>query len=94
MIWTKEQILEKLETRDRWVEKAIVAIYNRQTESEKRCEDTNEHNKVGFSSFHAKRGTYYAKWILSGKRLSGVHVEKARKLIKHYVRQLVELANR
>lgn len=41
---------------------------------------------------NAKRGTYYAKWIQSGKRLTGEHLAKARKIALYHSRQLVKIA--
>lgn len=92
--WTKERILEKLEQFPKWVERGIVAIYEKQTNEEQATENTRYYNNVGFSAFHAKQGSYYAKWILSGKHLSGPHLHKARKMIKHYAQQLVDIANK
>jgi hypothetical protein len=77
---------------DRAVEKAIVAIYNRQTVDEKSIQGTTHNNKVGFSSADARKGSYYAKWVLSGKNLTGKHLDKAREIANKYVRQLCEIA--
>ncbi len=77
---------------DRAVEKAIVAIYNLQTEDEKSSNDTRHSNNVGFSGADARLGSYYAKWILSGKNLTGKHLEKARNMANKYIRQLVQVA--
>jgi hypothetical protein len=90
--WTEKEIIALL-TRDDAVERALVAIFNRQTEDEKRSEDTKHTNTVGFSSSDAKLGTYYAKWVLSGKHLTGSHLERARKMAHKYRRQLTEQAN-
>jgi len=91
--WTKEEVLAKLEDSDNWVERGILAIYRKQTEDEKCLEHTKWANSVGFSAFHAKLGTYYANWLLKGNHLSGNHLVKARKLIKHYAGQLATIAN-
>lgn len=90
-MYTKEQILDKVQTDQKWLERAIIAIYDRQTTDEKATEDTIYHNKKGFKSCHAKRGSYYAKWILSGKHLTDYHVEKAKKMIKPYIGQLLKV---
>ena len=34
-IWTKEEILSGIQTNNKWVERGVVAIYNKQTEDEK-----------------------------------------------------------
>jgi len=92
--WTEAEIREMLQQSNRAVERGIVAIYKRQTESEQVAEETRVLNKVGFSAFHAKRGTYYAKWIQSGKNLTGNHLEKGRTLILHYAGQLTKISNK
>ncbi len=74
------------------VERAILAIYNRQTADEQNTEHTKHSNGMGFAAPDAKLGSYYAKWILSGKNLSGRHLEKARMMSYKYVRQLCEIA--
>jgi hypothetical protein len=91
--WSEKEIVALLVRPDA-VERALVAIFNRQTEDEKRSEDTKHTNTVGFSSSDAKLGTYYAKWVISGRRLTGTHLERARKMAHNYRRQLKEQANR
>jgi len=93
MEWTRDRIVSLIQTNDKAVERGIIAIYKRQTLDEQASSDTKHHNSVGFSSAHARLGTYYAKWCLSGKRLSGEHLEKCRKIVLRYVGQLMEEAN-
>lgn len=91
--WNKDSIVALIERNDRAVERAIVAIFDRQTIEEQCSEVTMNHNGVGFTAAHAKLGSYYAKWVKRGKRLSGSHLEKARAIAKKYHRQLLEIAN-
>jgi hypothetical protein len=91
--WNKENIQSLLATNDRAVERAIVRIYNNQTVSEKSAGNTIHHNGVGFSGAHARRGSYYAKWILRGRRLTRHHLDNARRIAMKYWRQLAEHAN-
>jgi hypothetical protein len=81
-----------LNMNDRAVERAIVAIYNRQTADEQSAQDTKHSNGIGFSGADARLGSYYAKWVLSGKNLTGNHLMKARMMSYKYVRQLSEIA--
>ena len=92
-IWAAESIRGLLKTSDKFVERSIVKIFERQTDDEQYMEETKVHNKRGFSSAHARRGSYYAKWIIAGKHLTGKHIEIGRRLILHYVKQWVEVAN-
>lgn len=93
LMWTKERIINLLNTNDIAVERAIVAIYNRQTADEKNVRATRHDNSMGFRANHAHRGSYYAEWIRSGRHLTGDHIRKARKIVLHYHRQLLEIAN-
>ena len=93
-VWTEAEIKEMLQRSNHAVERGLVAIYKRQTAHEQAAEQTEVLNRVGFSAFHAKRGTYYAKWVLSGRHLTGQHLEKGRKLILHYAGQLTKISNK
>lgn len=92
MTWDKAKIIQALQTNNKVVERAILAIYNLQTLDEQNSSETKHHNGVGFSGAHARLGTYYAKWIKSGNNLTGKHLEKARNIALHYVGQLETLA--
>jgi hypothetical protein len=77
----------------RAVEKAIVMLYDWQTSDEQSARDTKHTNGRGFNTAHAKLGTYYAKWIKSGKNLTGHHLGKARTIALYYAgTQLLEAA--
>jgi hypothetical protein len=88
----KEEIKGLLMSNDRAVERAMVTLYHRQTVSEQHTSSTTESNGRGFNAFHAERGTYYAKWVISGRRLTGHHLSSARKMACYYARQLAELS--
>jgi hypothetical protein len=90
---TKESIRELLSRNDRAVERAVVAIFNFQTRDEQATEDTRHHNNVGFTSWAARKGTYYAKWVQKGRRLTGHHLANARKIANHHAGQLAKIAN-
>lgn len=92
--WLRSEIESLLTINNRAVEKGIVAIFERQTEDEKASETTNHHNNIGFCGWAAKNGTYYAKWVLSGRTLSGKHLDKARKIALHHAGQLTNIANK
>ena len=92
MTITAQQLWQGLDTNSKWVERAIVVLYERQTKDEQRTSSTRVHNKMGFASCDARSGTYMAKWVLSGKHLDGKWLEKARKMAKKYTRQLLEAA--
>lgn len=89
---TAEYIGYVLTTNDKAVERAIVVLYNRQTNDEKRDKNTRHRNGRGFNGADARIGSYLAEWILKGNRLSGKWMLKARELAFFYMGQLVEEA--
>lgn len=78
--------------------RALVAIFNRQTEAEKDINDTREHNTVGFSAADAKSGSLTAKYWLKHRSLLPWQMDKWMKdshgypRICKYHRQLNEIA--
>ena len=91
--WTRTEIEALINTNDRAVERAMVAIWERQTADEQETQDTRHHNGIGFSGWTAKSGTYFARWVQSGRTLSGKHLVKARKIALHHAGQLTRIAN-
>jgi hypothetical protein len=91
--WTRTEIEALINTNDRAVERAMVAIWERQTRDEQATETNRHHNGIGFSGWTAKSGTYFANWVRSGRSLSGKHLAKARKIALHHAGQLTRIAN-
>lgn len=89
---TVEQVKHKLSTDDRWVERAIVVLFERQTQAEKASRTTLVNNQQGFNAFDAKTGSYMANWILSGNKLSGRYLTRARTMVQKYAIQLTGIA--
>jgi hypothetical protein len=89
---TLTDILSILDANPRAVDRAMVVLFYRQTEDEKRLSEARYLNGRGFSAADAKTGTYYARWVLGGRQLSGWHLRNAREMAKRYVRQLLEAA--
>jgi hypothetical protein len=92
-MWTQDRIVRLLNTSDKAVERAILAIYERQTADEKASSCTQHDNTVGFSAFDAATGSYLARLIKRGFKLYPDKMAKARKLAVRYRRQLAEIAN-
>lgn len=98
---TKESIQKLLDTDPRAVERALVVLFGRQTQDEKRDRDAKWQNTVGFDAFRAPTCTKYARWIEAGLRegcrlgqciKSPTERDKARQFVRRYWRQLVEAA--
>lgn len=92
--WTRETIKALIERSDEAVERAVLAIWRRQTEDEKDAEETKHRNGVGFASCHATLGSYCARWLLSGRHLDGRHLANARRMMRWYAGQLADVAAR
>jgi hypothetical protein len=91
--WTRTEIEALINSNDRAVERAMVAIWERQTADEQATQDTRHHNGRGFAAWSARSGTYFAEWVRSGRRLTGKHLVKARKIALHHAGQLTDFAN-
>jgi len=101
-MWTKDRMIALLATNDLAVERALVVLYDRQTQDEKRDSETKHHNAVGFRKNHDHTGSRLACYILKGwkqpggkerRHLNQVNLGKAREIVLHYHRQLCEHAN-
>ena len=92
-VWDKASIKSLLSKSNKAVEKAVTAIYKKQLSDEQRIHETIHRNNVGFNHADARKGSYYATWILKGNHLTGQHLVKARALIMKYSRQLADVAN-
>jgi len=67
---TKEDIITLLMTNDKAVERAVVVLFERQTQSEQSSESTHVHNGEGFTPFDAHIMSGMAKWVLRGRPLT------------------------
>lgn len=100
-IWTPDMIREKIATCDKMVERSLVRLFERQTASEQDAAQTTESNGVGFNGVDAEILTSFAQQIIrkqnrpscpEGVRLSDRQLEIARKKLRKYARQLMEIA--
>lgn len=92
-MWNKESIQALLDTNDRAVERALVAIYHRQTDSEKASDNTTNANGVGFSAYDAPLLSDIAKKCIYWRGLTNGQLRLVRPKVRRYWRQLAEIAN-
>lgn len=90
---TRRFIRFKLWNDQRWLERAILAIDNRQTSDEKSNRQTIYLNKRGWNAADAKIGSYLASYIRNspkplGEKLSGKWVGIAKRVVTKYSGQL------
>ena len=91
--WTEAEIKENLRKYDKWVERAIVAIYNLQTEYEKQAHGTNRYNNVGFNKIDAGFLSDLAEGYKEYGSLTEAQIDAGRDAIMKYAGQLKMLAN-
>lgn len=93
-MWTKEKIVEMLDSNDKAVTRAVITIYRRQTLDEQASQTTRVSNNIGFNHSDAPYLSYCAKYAMDRKTcLSGKHLEKSRAKVKKYWKQLLDIAN-
>jgi len=90
MSYTKEQIQEKLKSDIRWMERAVLVLFDRQTSDEQLDLDTHHMNGVGFNGMDARYLSWVATYIRKGNHLSGRHIEKVGKKLPKYWKQILD----
>lgn len=73
-MWTKERIVELLETNDRAVGRALVALHANQTADEQNAGVVIEANGKGFRPQHADIGSSMAKQFINNGSLSAKQI--------------------
>jgi hypothetical protein len=68
--WTEAKVLHMLETSDTWVERALVMLYQRQTQHEQKSDATRERNTIGFQRADVENFSPLARKVLAGEKLS------------------------
>lgn len=97
---TGNDIIEMLRTNDKAVCRALVVLYEHQTEDEKHSENTRHDNGCGFRPCHARIGTSMAKFYLNRGFLTPKQIAYWRKEGKEgmriaiYWRQLLNAAHK
>lgn len=102
---TKAQLTQLITRKDEVavhaIGRALVHLFNRQTEAEKASNDTKVHNLRGFTAGDARQGSIHAKYFLKHKTLQPWQIEhwlkpnaKGTLRLAKYWRQLAEEAAR
>lgn len=80
----------------KWTERAVLALYARQTADEQSAKVTSHHNQMGFSGVDAEWMSSMAEWIgksrrAEGSRLSPKQLQITQRKIGKYARQLLTI---
>lgn len=92
-IWTEDEIKNLLKNDDRFLCRAILKLYNEQTEDEKTIGNTKHSNGVGFNKFDAEIMSSFAEFMQRAGFLTEKQIAVARKKMMKYNKQLTRLAN-
>ncbi len=92
-VWTIDEIKNLLETNKLFVCRAIVKIFERQTEDEKVSDQTAHNNGIGFNGTDAFILSKFAKFYIERGFLSEKQFALGHKRIKKYAKQLTKIAN-
>lgn len=87
-----EYIKHRLMYSDPWLLRALIVLYNNQTEDEKYKKDTKYKNGIGFNATDALILTNLAEQYIEKNWLSEKQIKICRRLIPKYSKQLNELA--
>lgn len=91
--WNKWNIRAKLKTDFKWCRRALVVLYQRQTEDEQHATRTKHDNDRGFNQPDARRGSELARKAMQPVLFEPSEVLEARKLLMKYAGQLARIAN-
>lgn len=89
----KDFIKFMVDTNDRWALRALVVIYNEQSDDEKRFGVANRDNGRGFGKVDAGKMCPIAQRYIRYKRLNPYDMIKVHKVMRRYSRQLFDLSN-
>lgn len=92
-VWTQAEIKQLIKTNPEAQKRALLRIYDRQTEVEKRAANTIEHNGVGFNAADAEFMSDLALQLRQHGWLSPKQMAKVAKAMPKYARQITEIAN-
>lgn len=88
----KTYIQALVQNNDNAAIRALLAIYDRQTEAEKAVGVTKEHNGAGFSGAESEILSSFAEWYKAKGFLSPKQLVITKKRLMKYWRQLLEIS--
>jgi hypothetical protein len=93
-IYEPKEIRELVGSNQAWAERALQALYAKQTTDERNSHQTIEKNHVGFNGVDAEILTSFAEQLATGRRqhLSPKQLAIAYKKLPKYAKQLHQIA--
>lgn len=93
-MWTKDSMNNYLKSNNQAVLKAIIVLYNRQTDLEKEFKESNVVNGIGFNCKDSWFLSNLARQLIQFKKISKDDFWRARWRILKYSQQLADIANK
>lgn len=95
----REQFREMLATArarndHRLMERGILVLYALQTDDEQKNNVVRKNNNCGFSKKTNEKGSYIARWLLRGKRVSRQYIEIGYRICYEHSGQLASVATK
>jgi hypothetical protein len=87
-IYTREHIQRRLACDKKWIERALIVLYESQTRDEQSGEGCFHRNSKGFNLSDCKFLTHCSKWVMTGGSLSEKNLIICKKLLPKYWRQI------
>lgn len=94
IFWTRQRIERLLLASDSAVERAIRVLYERQVQGAVAEHAVNLVSARGFCDEDTLVGGHYARWVLDGRTLTGLHLDAARQIALRHTAQLADEALR
>lgn len=88
--WTKEKVKQHILTSETAFYKALIRIYNNQTQDEKSVQETKHYNDMGFNGVDAKFLSSIASQYLKNGKLSPKQIAFGRKKLVKYAGQIFD----
>jgi hypothetical protein len=89
-----EFVRNQLKNNEQWAKKALLKIYDLQTEDEQNLGTTKHYNNVGFSGAHAEIMSSFAEQLLNKGWLSPKQMRIVHKIISKYTRQIIQISDK
>jgi hypothetical protein len=91
--WTKNEIINFINTDDKGLIRALLLIFYLQTNEEQETQSTHIYNGFGFNKPDSRRLTSMAQQYINDNWLSQRQLNYIRKRLVKYAGQLAEIAN-
>ena len=88
-----EFVKHKLATDIKWSLRALVVIYNSQSDEEKMYSKASKRNNIGFNKVDAKRLTYIAEFFTRYHYISDSSIRTVQRLIPKYWNQILNASD-